>query len=219
MRFEAGLEVVHAVHGVDDSADQQHDGKHRKRRQTLAYWHVLLGSLIDAEEFEDEVGEGSKIGDNDTPRAKLTLVAGKVRGGKQNDNRKRHRGNGQVQLDVAISTHNHHKLNSEPKEEEEIELQQGNVDLFNVSVYCQGQTHGNIWILSAHFAYLIMQESFLHSVIGTNLLENVPCKDLIESPGYPRKTDTPNGQNDRDSDEKGLDRSPQSVSSGHYGAV
>lgn len=92
--FEASSEIVHAVHRVDDGADQQHDGQHRKRCQTLAYGHVLLRSLVDAEKLEDEVGQAAKVEDDDTPRASLALVAGKVRGGEQDENRDRHGGDG-----------------------------------------------------------------------------------------------------------------------------
>lgn len=60
MSLEAGAVVVHAVESIDDRADQQEDSQHGKGRQTLAYRHVLGGTLIDTEQLEDEVGQASE---------------------------------------------------------------------------------------------------------------------------------------------------------------
>lgn len=65
MRLQAGAVVVHAIEGVDDRADDQHDGEHRECCQTLADGHILCGVLVNAEELEDEVCQSSKVENDD----------------------------------------------------------------------------------------------------------------------------------------------------------
>lgn len=64
-----------------------------------------------------------------------------------------------------------------------------------------------------------MKKSLLHSVVGANLFENVPCEHLVQFPGYPREDYGGNGQDDGNRDEKGLDPTPQGVPGGDDSAI
>lgn len=66
MGLEASPKVVGAVKCVDDGANQQHNSQYCKCRQTLADWHILLGSLVDTEKFEDKVCQAPKVEDHNT---------------------------------------------------------------------------------------------------------------------------------------------------------
>lgn len=60
-------------------------------------------------------------------------------------------------------------------------------------------------------AYLIMQESLLHAVIGTNILKNIPSKLLIELPSDENHENCGKGNDGRNGDQKRLDIAPELI--------
>lgn len=56
-----------------------------------------------------------------------------------------------------------------------------------------------------------MQEAFLHAIIGTNVLEDVPRKNLVQLPRHEAHTDATQPNNSRDGDEVGPDVLPHSI--------
>ncbi len=68
---------------------------------------------------------------NDKYHAWLTLFSREVGCHQKNDDSYRNSGNGETKLNLADIDYNDQKLYSEPKEEEEIEFKEGNVNLVN----------------------------------------------------------------------------------------
>lgn len=129
VHFETVAVVVDAVKCVDDGANDQQDGQHGESRQTLSHRHILLSMLVDAEELEDEIGETSKVEDNDAERAGLVFVSNAIRSCQKDDNRQGHGSDCGVVFGPAIAADDDNELYSEPQEEEEVKLEQGNIDL------------------------------------------------------------------------------------------
>lgn len=164
--------------------------------------------LVDAEQLEDEVGQSSKEKHDDTHCAGFVLVAGEVSSPEEDENGNRHSGYGRVVLSLAVSTDDDDELHGESEEEEEIKLQQCNVDLNGVSKCRPLDVQGG-------GAYLIIQKPLLHPVVGTNLLQNIPGKDLVQFPRDPGHDHSANGQYDGNGNEKALDLAPECVFGGH----
>lgn len=133
MGLEASAVVVHAVESIDDRADQQEDSQHGKGRQTLAYRHVLGGTLIDTEKLEDEVGQASEKECDDAQRAGPVFVAGTVSCSKKDKNRNGHGSYSGIVLGPAVSANDDNELHRKSEEEEKVKLQQSNVDLEQIS--------------------------------------------------------------------------------------
>ena len=140
MALETGAEVAHADPSVNDGQDNEDDGDDGESSQRSSHSVVVLAvaRLVHAHQLEKEVGECAEIEYDDGPHASLVLPAGEEGGGEQDGDRDWNGRNGQAEFYVARAGNNDEELDRETKEEEEIKLQEGDVDLvgMGVSVSC-----------------------------------------------------------------------------------
>ena len=132
MMLEARIEIVHAYNCICNCKEDKEDRNHRKGRQRLSDGLVQRRrpGLVDAHEFEDEVGEGDEIAKNDEQHAVLVLLAREEGGRQKDDNRDGNDGNGEAKLEVfGLVVDHDEELDHEAEEEEEVELEESNVNL------------------------------------------------------------------------------------------
>lgn len=208
VRLQSTAVVVHAIECIDDCTQQEENRQHCKSCQTLAHGHVLLGALIDAEEFKDEVGKAAEEEDDDRQGSEFVLVARGPGGAQQDQDRDGHGGNGQIVFGAPIATNNDNELHGEAEEEEEIELEKRNVHLVILSAlrFCRLGKAGR-----KGRAHLIVQKPLLHPVIGTDLLENVPGEHLVQLPRNVRHANGADSQYNGNRDQEAEYLSPQSL--------
>jgi hypothetical protein len=188
VRLEARAKVAHADNGIRDCGEDEEDGDDGKGRHGAADGAVKLpvARLVDADELEDKVREGDEVDEDDDAHAGLVLAAGE-KGGEQEDGDCDGDGsNGEAEFRVDLVDDDDDELDREAEEEEKVELEQGNVDL-------------------------IMEEALLHAVVGTNRLENVPCKFLVQLPGDEAHDDEADGDNDGDRNQEATNVAPDLV--------
>ena len=139
VRFQPLVEVRRTPCAVDDCHDQQQQCDDSKRRQTLARRLVILHSLrvarvVHAYELEEEISHGREVENNRAAHSQCRLAPGKPCSRKQDGDGHGDGSNGECELDVGSMLANHDdELDCESKEEEKVELEQGNVNLFVIS--------------------------------------------------------------------------------------
>jgi hypothetical protein len=129
--LQALTKIAHADEGIDDGKDDEDDGHDRKCRERLPDRHVILlrMGLVDAHQLEKEVCESAKVEEDDCNHAG-SILALSEEGSKQQDcNRDGDGGGRKAELILSLSRDDDEELHGEAKEEEEIKLQQGDVDL------------------------------------------------------------------------------------------
>jgi len=156
--LEAAVEVVGADAGVDDGEDDEDDGDDGEGGKGFTDRHVgeFAQGFVHADELEEEVGQGGEIehlcgtgeqvssdvgkgglrdGDgwayDDEDHAWCALFPCEVSCHQEDDDGYGHRHDGECEFSVVDVDHNDQELYGEPKEEEEIEFEKGNVDLAN----------------------------------------------------------------------------------------
>ena len=141
VRFQSFVEVCRTPCAVDDSHDQQQERDDCESRQTFARRFVILHSfrvarIIHAYELEKEVSHGREIENDCATHSQCRFSSGKPCSRKQDGNGDGNGSNGECKLDVGGMLANHDdELHCESEEEEEVELEKGNVNLFAVSPY------------------------------------------------------------------------------------
>lgn len=130
--LEASAEVVHADKGVGDGQDDEDDGEDSKGRQRSLNSLVLLpvARLVDAHELEEEVRQAAEVKDHDAAHADLVLATREECGKEQDRDRHGNRQSGQDSLGARRPAHNDEELNREAEEEEKVEFQQCDVNLW-----------------------------------------------------------------------------------------
>jgi len=208
VHLEALAEVVHADEGVDDGEDDEDNSKHGKGRQGPLHGHVVVPEegLVDADELEEEVAEAGEVEDDGEHHAKLDLAAGKEGGEEENGDGDGDGGRRQDVLGILDVLDDDEELDSEAEEEEEIELEEGDVDLRGALLALTV-----LWTASSSLSltYLVVQETLLHAVVSTNLLENVPGKLLVQLPRYEGHEHRGHGDDAGNGHEKGADGGPE----------
>lgn len=129
--LQAGSEIEHADHRVDDGQDDEDDGQDGKRSQRLLHRlvEVLVRLVIDSRQLEDEVGESSEIQDDDGDHAPFPFLANEHCRRQQDGDGNGYRCRGQTKFGIRLASDDDEELNRESKEEEEIELQKCDVNL------------------------------------------------------------------------------------------
>jgi hypothetical protein len=157
--LETLVEVVHAKNGVADGQKNEKNGDDGKRGQRPSSGNVALfvGFLVHAAELEDEVAEAAEVEDDDGDHADSVFTASEEGGGEKDDNTDGNGDDGQDELNVPCAGNNDDKLDDEAQEEEEVEFEEGDVDL-------------------------VVKEASLHSVVSADVLEDVPSEFLVQLP-------------------------------------
>ena len=135
MFLEPLAKVVHADEGVGDGEDDEqdrHDGKGRKRLLNRLV-EVPVARLEDAHELEEEVGEAGKVEEDDEAHAELVLALSEKGGKDQDADRNGDGRECQAELGIWLTVDDDQELHGKAEEEEEIELEEGNVNLGRVS--------------------------------------------------------------------------------------
>jgi hypothetical protein len=131
--LEALVEVVCAHACNDDGEDEQKNGEDGKGCQRFARRLVVVLSVeirnVHANQLEQEVGHGDEVDDNNGNHAGDGFAADPP-GGEEEEEEGDDQGNGgQGELDGLCVFDNNEELHGKGKEEEEIELEKGNVNL------------------------------------------------------------------------------------------
>lgn len=129
--------VRHADNRIRNRQQDQQDRDDGERRERLSDRPVeRLGvGLVDADELEDEVGEGAEVADHDEEGAEGILAADEEGGGDEDDDGDGDDGDGEAELEVlGLVVDDDQELDHEAEEEEEVELEEGDVDLQCISV-------------------------------------------------------------------------------------
>lgn len=131
MWLQSLVEIGHAYTGVDDGGYNKKDCDDSKTGQTLTDRKVILGVafLIHPGEFEDEVCKAAEVEENGDHHSNLVFASSPESCHEQNEDSDRNRCNGQSIFGIGYSCDNDEKLYCEAEEEEEIELQEGDVNL------------------------------------------------------------------------------------------
>jgi hypothetical protein len=139
VRFQALVEVRRTPCAVDDCHDQQQERNDSKSRQTFPRRFIVLHSfrvarVVHAYELEQEVSHGREVEDDRAAHSQSGLAPGKPCSRKQDGDGDGDGGNGESKFDVGGMLTNHDdKLYCESEEEEKVELEEGNVNLFIIS--------------------------------------------------------------------------------------
>lgn len=115
MGLESLVEVAHANDGVYQGKDDQQDGNDGEGCEGLAdgLIRVFVVGLVDANQFEDKIGQAAQEKKHDTNCASLVLSAGEVGCGKENYNRNRDGCDGESKLGVRLLRDDDDKLDDE----------------------------------------------------------------------------------------------------------
>lgn len=186
MRLQSRSKVHHANDGVDDGENDEKNGNDSEGSERLLHGLIRILELgrVDSDQFEDEVAEAAQVEDDDHDHAHLVLLISEVGSAEQDENGDRDSGDGQSKFGIALLGNDDDELDDEAQEEEEIELQESDVDL-------------------------IVEESLLHAIVGTNVLQNVPGIFLIDLPRDEAHADSSHGNDGGYSDEEGLHIIPE----------
>jgi hypothetical protein len=176
--LEAVAKVLQADDGVDNGEDDEKNGDDSKGSQRFLDGLVVfpVARLVDSDKLEDEVAETAKVEDDDGNHAGLVLPAGKECGAEEDDDGDGNGGNCQGKLGIVGRSDNDHKLDDEAEEEEEIELEKGDVNL-------------------------VVEEALPHPVIGTDGLEDIPGEFLVKLPADEAHADSGKSNDGRNSHE------------------
>lgn len=133
--LESGAEVAHADDGIGDGENDEQNGDDGKRGEGLSNGKVILlvSGLVDSDELENEVGQAAEVENDDDDLADLVLPTSEVGSGEQNGDGDWDGSNGQCEFGVVLLSNDDDELNDETEEEEEIELEQRNVDLLELT--------------------------------------------------------------------------------------
>ena len=135
--------------------------------------------VINSGELEDEVRKTTEVQQHDGHHTGLNLVPGEVGGEEEDSERDGDRGGRECYFDVALAGDNDEELDGETDEEEEIELQEGDIHLAIKLIKCVISLPREA---RARIAYLIVEKSLLHAVISSDVLQDIPSKFLIQFP-------------------------------------
>jgi hypothetical protein len=176
MVLEAVAKVTQADDGVDNGENDEKNGDDSKGRQRLldGFIVLLVTGLVDSDKLEDEVAETAEVEDDDGNHARLVLPAGEECGAEEDDDGDWNGGNRQSELGIVGRSDNDDKLDDEAQEEEEIELEKGDVNL-------------------------VVKETLPHPVIGTDSLEDIPGKFLVKFPADEAHADSSKSNDGRNS--------------------
>jgi len=150
VRLEALVEVVCADARNDNGHEEQDDGQNGKGGQRLAGWLVVLLAVqvcdVHADELEEEVGKRDEIDDDAAHHAGNRFAAHPKGSGKEQEKGDDEGGRSEDDLNRGSLFDDDEELDCEGEEEEEVELEQGNVNLAGVSVGFERTWVERTWI-------------------------------------------------------------------------
>lgn len=129
---EALVEVAHADESHNNGNNKQGEGKGGKGCERVSYWGVLILStrVPHAHQLEDEVSHTGEVNSDNPALANIALAAGDVGGQKQKGDSHREGDTGDDDLgESGAFSDDNKELDCEAEEKEEIELEEGDVDL------------------------------------------------------------------------------------------
>ncbi len=131
MLFQTLAEIEHTDQGIEDGQYDKEDREDGKGRKRLSDRHVILRMerVVDSGQLEDEVRQSSEVKKHDDNHARLDLAPGEEGSEEKDSNGYRDSGSGQTDFDCTLPGDDDEELDGETDEEEEIELQEGDVHL------------------------------------------------------------------------------------------
>jgi hypothetical protein len=139
MRFQSFVKVCRTPCTVDDCHDQQQKCNNSKSRQTLARRLVVhhpfrVVRVVHAHKFEKEVSHGRKVKHDRAAHPQRRLAPGEPCCCKQDGDCDRNGSDRECKFEVrGVLADHDNKLYCESQEEEKIEFEQRNVNLFIIS--------------------------------------------------------------------------------------
>jgi hypothetical protein len=140
VRFQSFVEVCRTPCTVDDCHDQQQKCDDSKSCQTfprrLVVHHPFrVVRVVHAHQFEKEVSHGRKVEHNRAAHSQCRLAPGEPCRREQDGDRDRDSSDGECKFEVGRMLADYDdKLYCESQEEEKVELEQRNVNLFIISL-------------------------------------------------------------------------------------
>lgn len=135
--------------------------------------------LVHPGELEDKVCQSAEEKDNGKKHSELVLPSRPECCHNEDDDSDRDSGDRNPFLGICDVVDDNEELYSEAQEEEEIELQQSNVNLYNVSISLHTK-FVSLW------SYLECQETTLHSEVCADMLVDCPRKLIVQFPRLER---------------------------------
>ena len=133
MRLEALVEVVCTHTGHNNGEDKKEDGQDGKGSQGLARWLVValapVGGDVHADQLEEEVAHGDEVEDDDDNHAGERLATDPPGGEEEQEEGDGEGSRGETLLEFLGLLDDDKELDCEGEEEEEVELQEGDVNL------------------------------------------------------------------------------------------
>lgn len=137
MWFQALAKVHGAPHGVGDGHQEQQYRNDGKCSQTPSGWVIILnspvrswgGTVVHAHQFEEKVGEGGKVEEHCSAHAYDRLTPREPGCHEQNYDCDWDGDDGEVKLDVGCVAYYDEELYRKGQEEEEVELEEGDINL------------------------------------------------------------------------------------------
>lgn len=196
MGLKTHVEVAQADDAVGDGKEDEKDGNDGEGSEGPADSTVMVPpfGLVNANELKDEVAQGAVIKDEYNDHANLVLFAREPTRGDKNENGDWDSGDSKREFGILLVRDNNDELDDETEEEEKVKLEKGDVDLIS-------QVSTEKLEVVMELAYLIVKETLLHPIIGTNNFEDIPSKLLIQLPGEEAHADSSKGNDDRNSNE------------------
>lgn len=138
MRLETLVEVVRADACNDNGEQKQEDGKNSKGSQRLASGLVVLLAVgighVHSDELEQEVGQSDKIDEDDDNHSSDRLATNPPSGQEEEEKGDDQGSGGKGELNRLCVLDDDKELDREGEEEEEIELEEGNVNLVELAL-------------------------------------------------------------------------------------
>lgn len=124
-------EVEQADQRIDNCADDQDDCERCKGGERLGYRGIFsaLSRVVDPGELENKVCKSAEVEHDDSVHTRLEFLPREPSCSEQDTHGDGNCRSSQCGFDVGATADDDEKLDSKANEEEEIELQKGNIDL------------------------------------------------------------------------------------------
>lgn len=176
MGLQSLVEVVCADARNDNGHEKQDNRQNGKRGQRLAGGLVVFLSVqvrnVHADELEQEIGERDEVDNDATDHACNGLATDPESRREEQEERDDECGGGENFFHRGCLLNHDQELDCERKEEEEVELEQGNVNLARVS-------RNHVVGFHSESSYLVRQITPLQSQVGADVLVDSPCEFII----------------------------------------
>ena len=130
MRLQSLIEISHNHDRCSDRRNQQQDRQHRKCGQRMSRRCILvrLRTIVHTNELENEVRHSGEVEEDDESLAGIGFPSRDVGGEEEESDCDGQGGDRKCEF-VGLAVHDDEELDCEAEEEEEVEFEEGDVDL------------------------------------------------------------------------------------------